>query len=347
VRTLARRVGATSTLIALVLAAGLAVSACGGDSSDSSGTSGSSGASEDPKKVMIFYYFPRSFNALSMAWANGWDAAAEELGSEVEIEHKATGKLETDASAFLSFINSALVQQPDGIIVIPNDATAMQSGLKRIAASGTKVLIQDQNPPDFPEAVSFVGTNNVKAGAQAASWVIEQAEAGKLPSDEVAILASPPGVTSVDDRVKGFEEAVKEANLKVVAKTADGCLEAAKARATMADVLTAHPNLGAVFTVCDLIATGAAQALKAAGKLDIGLVSIDASEPAVKSIINDGGIDAEVAQHGFEMSRLALETLAKAMSGEDTPEFIDSGTTLVTKENAKEYLDEVAEQLER
>jgi ribose transport system substrate-binding protein len=326
-----------ATLIGVMLGAVLSVSACGSDSSESEG-------SGDRKKIMVFYYFPRSFNDLSRAWANGWDAGAEEVGSQYEVEQKATGKLETDASVFLNFINSALVEKPDGIIVVPNDASAMQAGLKRIAATGTKVLVQDQNPPDFPEEVSFVGTDNKKAGAQAASWVVDQANAGKLPSKEVAILASPPGVTSVDDRVRGFEDAVKAAGLDIVTKTADGCLEPAKARATMADILTAHPNLGAVFTVCDLIATGAAQALKAAGKLDIGLVSIDASEAGIKSIINDGGIDAEIAQHGFEMSRLAVATLAKALEGEKPPKFIDSGTTLVTKQNAEKFLTEMREQ---
>jgi ribose transport system substrate-binding protein len=326
----------TAIAVVLGLAGVLSFAGCGSDDSDGSGPAGSG----ERKKIMVFAYFPRSFNDAARTWANGWDAGTAKVSDQFEVKQKATGKLEVDPSAYLSFINSALVERPDGIVVVPNDASAMQAGLKRIAASGIDVLIQDQNPPDFPDKVSFVGTDNKKAGAQAAGWLADQVEAGKLPSKEIAILASPPGVTSVDDRVSGFEEAARSAGLKIAAKTADGCLEPAKARATMSDILTAHPNLGGVFAVCDLIATGAAQALKAADRLDIGLVSIDASEAAVKLIISNGGIDAEVAQHGYEMSRLSVVTLAQALNGEDPPAFVDSGTTLVTADNAKEFLAE-------
>jgi ribose transport system substrate-binding protein len=324
-----------------VIALAVATASCG---SDDNGGGEPSGSAAEKKQIMVFSYFPRSFNDAARTWANGWDAGAEEVSEGFEVEQKATGKLETDAAAYMSFINSALVEQPDGIVVVPNDASAMQAGLKRIAGSGIDVLIQDQNPPDFDEKVAFVGTDNKKAGAQAAGWLVGQAEAGQLPSEDIAILASPPGVTSVDDRVAGFEEAAKAGGLNVVAKTADGCLEPAKARAAMADILTAHPDLGGVFSVCDLIATGAARALKAAGKLDVGLVSIDASEAAVKLIIEDGGIDAEVAQHGYEMSRLSVVTLAQALDGEQPADFVDSGTTLVTKDNAEEFLEEARRQ---
>jgi ribose transport system substrate-binding protein len=335
-RDRAVRVGAVASLTAFAVA----MAACGSDDPDA----GSTGSAAERKKIMVFAYFPRSFNDAARTWANGWDAGAEEVSDGFDVELRATGKLETDAAAYLSFINSALVEQPDGIVVVPNDASAMQAGLKRIAGSGVDVLIQDQNPPDFDEKVAFVGTDNRKAGAQAASWLVDQADAGELPSGDIAVLASPPGVTSVDDRVAGFEEAAKAGGLDVVVKTADGCLEPAKARATMADILTAHPDLGGVFSVCDLIATGAARALKAAGKLDVGLVSIDASEAAVKMIIDGGGIDAEVAQHGYEMSRLSVVTLADALSGEPPAEFVDSGTTLVTEDNAEQFLAEARQQ---
>jgi ribose transport system substrate-binding protein len=341
VRYIARsRCALVCALIAamLVLAAG-----CGSDNDNEKGGTASTAAAPAKKaKIMTFVFAPRGFNDVTRAWFNGFDAAARDLGGKAEIEQKATSKLEVDAAPYLTFIKSALVQKPDGIVVVPNNAAAMTSGLRQIAAQGTKVLIMDQDVPKMDDKVAFVGTDNKAAGKVAADWMLEQFKANKMPSNEVAILRSPPGISSIDDRTAGFKAALAGSELKVVTELAPACNDSADARSAMADVLTAHPKLGGVFSACDIIATGAARTLEAKGKDAVAHVSVDASKQGVDAIINHKGIDAEVAQHLLRVGQSSVETLAKALQGKSVPATVDTGTDLVTEDNASSYLEKAA-----
>jgi ribose transport system substrate-binding protein len=332
-----RRCAPVCALIAamLVLAAG-----CGSDNKSASTSSGAAPAKR--AKIMTFVFAPRGFNDVTKAWFNGFDAAARQLGSNVDVEQKATSKLETDAAPYLTFIKSALVQKPDGIVVVPNNAAAMTSGLQQIAAQGTKVLIMDQDVPKMTDKVAFVGTDNKAAGKVAADWMLEQFKAGKMPSNQVAILRSPPGISSIDDRTAGFKEALAGTELNVVTELAPACNDSADARSAMADALTAHPKLGGVFSACDIIATGAARTLMAKGKDAIAHVSVDASKQGVDAIIDHKGIDAEVAQHLLKVGQSSVVTLAEALQGRKVPPKVDTGTDLVTEENAQSYLEKAA-----
>jgi ribose transport system substrate-binding protein len=320
----------------LVLAAG-----CGSNNNEKGATT-SSAAPAKKAKIMTFVFAPRGFNDVTRAWFNGFDAAAGQLGSSVELQQKATSKLEVDAAPYLTFIKSALVQKPDGIVVVPNNAAAMTSGLQQIAAQGTKVLIMDQDVPKMDDKVAFVGTDNKAAGKVAADWMIQQFKAGKMPSNQIAILRSPPGISSIDDRSAGFKEALAGGDLKVVSELAPACNDSADARSAMADLLTAHPKLGGVFSACDVIATGAARTLIAKGKGNVAHVSVDASKQGVDLIIKHKGIDAEVAQHLLKVGQSSVVTLARALQGKTVPATVDTGTDLVTEDNASSYLEKAA-----
>jgi ribose transport system substrate-binding protein len=187
-----------------------------------------------------------------------------------------------------------------------------------------------------------VGTDNKAAGKVAADWMIEQQKAGKLPSNEVGILRSPPGITSTDDRAAGFKAALEGSDLKVVSELAPACNDSADARSAMADMLTAHPKLGGVFSVCDIIATGAARVLMAKGKDAVAHVSVDASKQGVDAILRHKGIDAEVAQHLLKVGQSSVTTLAQALQGKSVPANVDTGTDLVTEANATSYLQKAA-----
>jgi ABC-type sugar transport system substrate-binding protein len=124
--------------------------------------------------------------------------------------------------------------------------------------------------------------------------------------------------------------------LKVVAEQpADW--DRAKGQAVMENILTGNPNIKAVFASNDNMALGAIEALKSANKLqDILVVGFDANPDAAASVLA-GEMSATVAQAPKNMGALGVENVLKLKKGETIPENIDTGTVLVTKENAEQY----------
>jgi ribose transport system substrate-binding protein len=317
--------------IAAALCATLVLSACGAGGNDT-------GSAGDTKKIFAFGYFPRNYNFVTQEWSEGFDQAKMELGDRYDVELQYEGTLDTDPGRYLNFIRTSMVQQPDGIVVIPNNSTAMTQGLTQLQSQyrDVKILVMDQPVPNF-NPVSYVGTENEKAGAQAAEWMIDEHNTGKLESNKVAVFRNAPGSASTDARLKGFLDAIKGTDLTVIKTVQPPDIRPATSARMMADVLVANPDLGAVFSVSDTFGVGAAQAIVKA-KSPAKQVSIDASAEAVQAIIDGKGMQAAVAQHFSEMGHTAVMTLADALEGKSVEPIIDTGTTVVIKSNASDFL---------
>jgi ribose transport system substrate-binding protein len=105
----------------------------------------------------------------------------------------------------------------------------------------------------------------------------------------------------------------------------------------MENIITGNPNLKAVFASNDNMALGAVQALKTAGILDkVMVVGFDANPNAAESILA-GEMTATIAQNPMNMGRFGVENALKVKKGETIDAVIDTGTVLVTKENAEEF----------
>ena len=110
------------------------------------------------------------------------------------------------------------------------------------------------------------------------------------------------------------------------------------AMSVIENVLTAHPEIEAVFATSDQMALGALEAIAARGRTGkVELVAFDAGREVLNQI-QAGRIGAAVAQRPFEMGRQSVEAAARAIRGEPVESRIDTGTALVTAENVAEFL---------
>jgi ribose transport system substrate-binding protein len=106
----------------------------------------------------------------------------------------------------------------------------------------------------------------------------------------------------------------------------------------MENILTSNPTLDAVFVTSDQMTLGAIEGIAAqhmTGKLLV--VGFDAGKEAVRAV-KSGAINAVIAQYPANMGKQAVEASVKAIRGEPIARVIDTGTALVTKENADQFL---------
>ena len=131
------------------------------------------------------------------------------------------------------------------------------------------------------------------------------------------IIIDHPTVTSVQDRVRGFEqELAKYPDLKIVARPA-GEGKRTKAQDVMESMLGAHPNVRAVFGINDDSALGALAAIQQAGRKDIVVVGYDATTEARDAILKGTPLKADVIQYPKDIGRITIETVAKHLRGEE------------------------------
>ena len=193
----------------------------------------------------------------------------------------------------------------------PVDPTVAPA-LDKAVAAGVKVVLMDNNIPDWKGRTALATTDNYDAGKIAGEYLKTVLKDG----DTLGILEGVPGVPALDDRVNGMLEGLEGVEVKIVGKGATNCTEELGINVAE-DILTANPDLKAIYSACGPPAAGAAQAIKNA-ELDRRRSSWSAStSAAARRKRSTAGIeDATVAQFPTKMAELGVDALVKAIRGE-------------------------------
>ena len=253
----------------------------------------------------------------------GAAAAARELGVEIRWSGPA---MENEFSRQVQIVESMINSRVDGIVLAPTDRVALVSVVERAARENIPVAIFDSgiNTENY---VSFVATNNYGAGEMAARRIgqILRGRGG------VAMMMNMPGSASTLEREKGFEDALAREfpSIRIVERQF-GMSDRAKAMSVAEDILTAHPDLNAVFASNEPGSVGAAQALKSrqlTGK--VKLVGFDSS-PTLVDDMKAGVFDSLVVQDPFNIGYTAVKTVVAKLKGETPAKKIDSPARVLT-----------------
>lgn len=265
-----------------------------------------------------------------IAEADGIRDAAEKLGFEVKIM-----SANNDASLQVSQIKDLLVQKPVALIFTSQDSAAGGAGVKAANQAGVPVVLIDQKPEGSDaKYVTYIATDSVKAARDLATWMFTQM-GGK---GDVALLHGVLGSTAETERTAGFKEALKKfPDIKLVAEQTANWDEGEAFKSSQ-NILTANPNLKAIFGESDAMALGAGRAAKQAGRTGMFFVGIDGFPtmwPAIKSNL----VSATAAQIPYKMGGMAVENVKMILSGKagEIPPLQMQDTVLVNKDTLDKY----------
>lgn len=306
-------------ILALAIVLPISTSACGSDSN-------TSGSDNSVLRVGLITKFPVDFYDTMVDAVKKYDADH----ADVEVVY-GQGKSGTDDEGQIAIIENMIVQGVKAIAVTPTSPN-VKSALDKAVAAGIKVVLVDNDIPGWSGKSSLVATDNLTGGKLAGQWLADKIPAGST----IGILQGRLGNPSLDDRVKGFKETLG-GKATIVAEPATDC-DQTKGLNAAQDLLTAHPDVAAIYGACGPPIIGALQAIKAAGKTpgEIVVVGFDAS-PDELVAIKAGDQAASVAQFPAKMGSLGIETAVAAARGETVQPVIDTGTEIVTKNNADQF----------
>ena len=309
----------------LILTFGLWLVACNGEeTSPSQGEQESSSAKRNIAVVL---------KGADQEYFKLAEAGAKQAFKDFDIKGTfLTASKETQEQELLNILEDLLIQAPDGLVVMPSTGSAIPT-LKKYEDKNIPVLLIDTDL-DWDGKVAYIGTDNYTAGQKVGEYLEEVLQ----PGAEVAIIEGVSGAAQNEARVAGAKDYLQEKGFKIATVQAAD-FDRTKAVNTMENIITAHPNIQAVFAANDEMALGAYQALKTAN-LDIPIIGIDGTTDALQSIA-DGDVTASIEQLPYTMAYLAVENAIKSLNGEPVEKEIDSGIELITVENAAEKLENV------
>ena len=338
-----------SVLLAGLL--GMSLMACGGDSSakqDSSTQAADQGASS-------------AQTAASQAQAYGeagevsvdviLKTTASEYWSYVQAGANAYGKDHPEVKVDVKGATSetAYDEQQNMIETDLNSGAYSAYVIAPLQADLVANLIKGQTKPivavdtniEAPEILSFVGTGNEDAAKMGGEKAVEAAKAAGWKEIKAVCISGVQGDGTATARLNGYEKGINGAGgefLKDEIQYADAVAD--KAVTCMEAVMQNHPEgLAIVCANNDDMAMAAARAAKGnAAYKNTVFIGFDGIQSACNAILA-GEETMSVAQEAYDMGYKAVEAAVKATKGEKLEKFIDSGCSVINKDNAQKRLD--------
>jgi ribose transport system substrate-binding protein len=264
----------------------------------------------------------------------GAQEAADRLGVNLQVQ---AAEREIDVEKQMQIVENLIQTGIQALVITPSGSREIVSALVKAKDAKVPIIIVDTRVDAKAAAAAgvttatFVGSDNYAGGKLAGEYLVK-VTGGKA---RVGILEGIPGHETGDSRMRGFLDAIKDARGVTIAASQPANWERDQGFNVFQNMLQAHADIDSVFACSDLMALGAVEAIRAAGKTGtIKVIGFDALDDAKKAIAA-GTMAASVAQFPAEMGKAAVESAVKVIRGDTLPADINVKLALVTKDDVK------------
>jgi len=234
-------------------------------------------------------------------------------------------------------LEDLFAQKVDALFVFPADASTEAGVAIRdlYNKKGIPVAVTDIGVP-FGEYVSFTTSDNYKGGQMAADCAARFMK----KNDKAQGWLSYAGSQNAQQRVKGYEDRMRELGMTVLPTSPITNSTAESGQSHIEDLLTSDPDIKSLFVVTYPPFIGAAKVLTdrgLAGKVYLTMFDID---KVTLELLRSGAIRCAIMQDMHGLGQKAAEQLMNSISGAKvTAKDIRLAPILVSTDNLKEYED--------
>ncbi len=243
-------------------------------------------------------------------------------------------KDERDLNRQVALVEEMVAGGVDAIVIAPADSKALVPVLRRAKDSGVVVINIDNRLDESilkQEGVNipFVGPDNLAGAKKVGEFLAARLNPEK---DKVAILEGIRTSFNAQQRLEGFEAAMKEANIEIVdSQSAEW--EMTKANTIASSILSEHPDVTAILCANDSMALGAIAAAKSANRSEqVKIVGFD-NISAIQQAIREGKVLATADQYGDQLAAFGIEAALKELEGEESGANQETPVDLITAES--------------
>lgn len=235
-----------------------------------------------------------------------------------------------DPAAQNSAIETYIQEGVDGLAVVAIDVNGIMPAVEQADAAGIPVVAIDAILPEGPQKAQ-IGVDNAKAGADLAAHYNEtMAEPSKLG----IVGALNSFIQNV--RKDGFEGALDAGKVTVV-NTVDGQNVQDVALGAAENLMTANPDMNAIYATGEPALMGAVAAVASQGRqADVSVFGWDLTAQIVDGI-DEGYVKAVIQQDPAAMGAAAVDALNTLAGGGTVEAEVAVPVAIVTKENVDDF----------
>ena len=259
--------------------------------------------------------------------------AEQELGAQgIQVNLFWKGPLrEDDRDQQIQVVENFTSRQVSGMVLAPLDSQALVAPVAIAAQAGVPTVVIDSELKSDKQ-LSFIATDNFKGGQMAGEFLAEQL-GGK---GNIILLRYQVGSASTEAREKGFLDALqKHPGLKLISSDQYAGVTRETAYQASQNLLNRFEReVNGVFCPNETVTIAMTKALRDIGRAagEVKIVGFDSGTQSVLDLTN-GDVQGLVVQDPVKMGYLGVITLVRHLEGKPVERRIDTGVSLVTKDN--------------
>lgn len=287
-------------------------------------------------------------NVVFLPAEEGMNQAGADLGVNVEWQTPLRAEAELQNEIMLNLISRGDV---DGIAISCTTGDALMASINAALEAGIQVVCYDVDSPNSNREY-YIGTENYKAGYTCGEYMIDLYADSGMEEVRVAILAGIPGADDIEARIRGFEDAIADTNIRTVYTFAcndnvDEAIEGLEAYSRAnADEFDAWFMAGGWPFTVDVTALPNTTEWKLADP-NHKVITVDIFPDTTPAFFEAGVIDVAVGQNFYNMGYQCVETLVSLIKGEEVEAefddtigalFINTGVQIATADDYQEVI---------
>lgn len=290
---------------------------------------------EEVAKVKAANYTAALLWAGAGEWYDALGAGAKARFAELGIEVVATADAQFDAAKQASDVETAMTLKPSAILTLIVDPVAGAAAFRRAIDAGAKLVLADNGAQGYVAGKDYVGivTGDHYGMGAACAELMNEALGGK---GKIGYIFHDAEFFVTNNRDHAFRAAIEQRYPGLEIVDAKGFTAENATFDAAAAMLSQHPEITGIYVAWDVAAEGVIEAIRAAGRKDIKVVTLDLGVTNDLDMAKGGALYATVADKPYEMGVTMANLAAYALLRKAAPPISTVGFVKVTKGNLAE-----------
>lgn len=278
-------------------------------------------SSEDEEAIKSGGYKAAILMHTSSDWTNAVVAGASDMFEGLGIEVVAVTDAGFDPNKQRTDVETTMALDPDIIVTLVLDPVSGSVALKQAIDKGIKVVLISNLPSDFSHGTDYAGivTDDLFQMGESVAQMIGDSLNGK---GEVALMYHDANYYVTNQRDQAVEAVLNRdyPDIKIVTKK--GIVNPSDGDVIASAILTQFPNVDAIYAPWDTIAEGVVAGVRAAGKKDVGVYTMDLGANNAMDLVKGGSMKGMVADLPYVLGETLAKMGALSVIEKETPPFV-------------------------
>ncbi len=268
-------------------------------------------------------------------WYNAIGAGATDMLTELGIEVVATADAQFDPAKQANDVETALSLHPDVILTLIVDPVSGAAAFRRALDAGVQLVLADNGADGFVAGQDYVGivTGDHIGMGVAAAELMSEAIGGE---GAIGFIFHDADFFVTNNRDGAFRAAIEQNYPGIVIVDAKGFTAEPQTFDLASAMIQQHPEITGIYVAWDVAAEGVVEALRAADRTDVKVVSHDLGANNALDMARGGIFYGTVADMPYEVGAAMAKLAAYGLLGKEAPPFSTVGLIPVTRDNLAE-----------